>query len=130
MVEENDVKKIKRCKPMSKRPMGRPKKRREDDVLEGIKSMNVCSWKNVAQDRDRWKKVFEQARTVNRLWCFIRRRRRRYNILFFKKIRNNMKEENSYFFFISKFIHLFHYCLLFTEMFSLILVINSCCGVT
>ena len=100
MVEENDVKKIKRCKPMSKRPMGRPKKRREEDVLEGIKSMNVCNWKNVAQNRDRWKKVFEQARTVNRLWCFIRRRRRRrYNILFFKKIRNNMKEENSYFFF-------------------------------
>ena len=39
----------------------------EDDVLEDIKSMNVCNWKNVAQNRDRWKKVVEQAITLNRL---------------------------------------------------------------
>ena len=52
----------KRWKPMSKRPIGRPKLRWED-----IKSMNVCNWKNVAQNRDRWKKVVEQARTLNRL---------------------------------------------------------------
>ena len=75
MAEDNDAKKIKRWTPMSKRPTGRPKKRCEDEVLEDIKSMNVCNWKNVAQNRDRWKKVVEQARTVNRLWCFIRRRR-------------------------------------------------------
>ena len=45
----------------------RPKIHWEDDVLEDIKSMNVCNWKNVAQNRDRWKKVVEQARTLNRL---------------------------------------------------------------
>ena len=73
MAEVKDVKKIKRWKSMSKRPMGRPKKRSEDDVLEDIKSMNVYNWKNVAQNRDRWKKVVEQARSLNRLWCFIRR---------------------------------------------------------
>ena len=67
MAEDNDVKKIKRWKPMSKRPIGRPKKRWEDDVLEDIKSMNVCNWKSVVQNRDRWKKVFEQARTLKRL---------------------------------------------------------------
>ena len=39
----------------------------EDDVLEDTKSMNVCNWKNVAQNRDRWKKVVEQAITLNRL---------------------------------------------------------------
>jgi hypothetical protein len=61
------VKKIKRWKPMSKRPIGRPKLRWEDDVLEDIKSMQVCKWKNVAQDRERWKKVVEQARTLNML---------------------------------------------------------------
>jgi hypothetical protein len=43
--------------------------------LEDIKSMNVCNWKNVAQNRDRWKKAVEQDRTLNRLLCFIRRRR-------------------------------------------------------
>ena len=62
---------------MSKRPIGRSKIRWEDDVLEDIKSMNVGNGKNVAQNRDRWKKVVEQARTLNRLQRFIRRRRRR-----------------------------------------------------
>ena len=66
MAEDNNVQKIKRWKPMSKRPIGRPKIRWED-VLEDIKSMNVRNWKNVAQNRDRWKKVVEQARTLNRL---------------------------------------------------------------
>ena len=65
--EDNNVQKIKRWKPMSKRPTGRPKIRWEDDVLEDIKNMNVRNWKNVAQNRDRWKKVVEQARTFNRL---------------------------------------------------------------
>jgi hypothetical protein len=64
---DNNVKKIKRWKPMSKRPIGRPKLRWEDDVLEDIKNMNVCNWKNVAQYRDKWKKVVEQARNLNRL---------------------------------------------------------------
>jgi hypothetical protein len=67
MTEDNDVKKIKRWKPMSNRPIGRPKLRWEDDVLEDMKSMNVCNWKKVAQDRERWKKVVEQARILNRL---------------------------------------------------------------
>jgi len=67
MAEDNNVKKIKRWKPMSERPTGRPKLRWEDDVLEDIKSMNVCNWKNVTQNRDRWKRVVEQARTLNRL---------------------------------------------------------------
>ena len=57
---------------MSKRPIGRPKKRWEEDVLEDVMSMNVCSWRSVAQNRDGWKKVAEQARILNR-----RRRRRR-----------------------------------------------------
>jgi hypothetical protein len=56
MAEDNNVQKIKRWKPMSKRPIGRPKIRWEDDVLE-----------DVAQNRDTWKKVVEQARTLNRL---------------------------------------------------------------
>jgi hypothetical protein len=52
---------------MSKRPIGRPKTRWEDDVLEDIKSMNIRNWKKVAQNRDRWKKPVEQARTLYRL---------------------------------------------------------------
>jgi len=29
--------------------------------------MNVRNWKKVAQDRDRWKRAVEQARTLQRL---------------------------------------------------------------
>jgi len=67
MAEDNIVQKIKRWKPMSKRPIGRPKTRWKDDILEDIKSINVCNWKKVAQNRDSWKKVVEQARTLYRL---------------------------------------------------------------
>jgi len=64
MAEDNIVQKIKRWKPMSKRPIGRPKTCWEDDVLEGIKSINIGNWMKVAQNRDNWEKVVEQARTL------------------------------------------------------------------
>jgi hypothetical protein len=67
MAEANIVQRIKRWKPMSKRPIGRPKTRWEDDVLEDIKNMNVGNWKKVAQNGKCWKKAVEQARTFYRL---------------------------------------------------------------
>ena len=67
MAEDNIVQKIKRWKPMSKRPTGRPKPRWEDDVLEDIASINIRNWKKAVQNRDRWKKVVEQAGTLYRL---------------------------------------------------------------
>ena len=42
---------LKRWKPMSKRPIGRPKLRWENDVLEDIKSMNVRNWKNCSTEQ-------------------------------------------------------------------------------
>ena len=67
MAEDNIVQKIKRWKTMSKRPIGRPKIRWEDDVLEDMKIINISNWKKVAQNRNSWKKVVEQARTLYRL---------------------------------------------------------------
>ena len=64
MAEDNTVQKIKRWRPMSKRPIGRPETRWEDDVLEDIKSIDIGNWKEVAQNRDSWKKVVEQARIL------------------------------------------------------------------
>ena len=63
----NIVQRIKRWKPVSKRPIGRPKTRWEDDVLEDTKNMNVRNWEKVAQNRDSWKKVVEQVRNLRRL---------------------------------------------------------------
>jgi hypothetical protein len=67
MSEDDDVKKIKRWQPMSKITRGRPKLRWEDEILEDISSMNLRNWRNAAQDRERWEKVVEQAKTLNRL---------------------------------------------------------------
>jgi len=67
MADDNIVQKIKRWKPVSKRPIGRPKTCWEDDVLEGKKSINISNWKKVAQNIDSWKKVVEKARTLYRL---------------------------------------------------------------
>jgi len=67
MAEDNILQKIKRWKPVSKSPIGRPKTRWEDGVLEGMKSINLRNWKKIAQNRDLWKKVLEQARTLYRL---------------------------------------------------------------
>jgi hypothetical protein len=67
MAEDNTVQNIKRWKPVAKRPIGRPETRWEDDVLEDIRSMNVRTWEKAAQNRDRWKKVVEQATTLHRL---------------------------------------------------------------
>jgi len=55
MGEDNNVQKITRWKPISKRPIGRHKTRWEDDVSEDIRSMNVRNWKKVPQDWDSWK---------------------------------------------------------------------------
>ena len=67
MAEDNNVQKIKRRKPMCKRPIGRPKTCWENDVLEDIRNMNVHNWKKMAQNRDSWKKAVEQTRTLYRL---------------------------------------------------------------
>jgi hypothetical protein len=45
----------------------RPETRWEDDVLGDRRNLYVNNWKKVAQDRDRWKEVVEQARTLHRL---------------------------------------------------------------
>jgi len=66
MAEDNIVQKIKRRKPLSKRPIGRPKTRWENDILEYIKSINIRNWKEVAQNIDSWKKAVEQARILYR----------------------------------------------------------------
>jgi hypothetical protein len=67
MAEDNNVQKIKRWKPMSKRPIGRPKTCWENDILEDIRHMNIQNWKKMAQNIDSWKKAVEQARTLHRL---------------------------------------------------------------
>jgi hypothetical protein len=65
MAKDNNVQKIKRWKPC-------PKGQLEDLKHVGKMTfwnmnMNVHNWKKIAQNRDSWKKVIEQVRTLYRL---------------------------------------------------------------
>ena len=43
-------------KPEGKRPLGRPRRRRKDDIKMGIQGVGCggIDWIDLAQDRDRW----------------------------------------------------------------------------
>jgi hypothetical protein len=72
MQETRMVKAIYSWKPISRRPMGRPKIRWEDDVRKDIQKLKVSYWKILVQDRRRWKELVEKAKTLHR--AIIRRR--------------------------------------------------------
>jgi len=52
-------------KPISKRPMGRPKLQWEDDVKKNIQRLKVPNWKTLVQERGRWKEVIGKAKTLH-----------------------------------------------------------------
>jgi hypothetical protein len=57
MQETRIVKAIYSWKPISRRPIGRPKIRWEDDVRKDIRKLKVPNWKTLVQDRRRWKEL-------------------------------------------------------------------------
>jgi len=59
------VKAIHAWKPISKRPMLRPKLSYEDDVTKDIQRLKVPYWKTLVQDRRRWKEVVGKGRTLH-----------------------------------------------------------------
>ena len=64
MQETRMVKTIHSWKPISKRPMGRPKIRWEVDVKKDILRLKVPNWETLVQDRRRWKEVVEKVKTL------------------------------------------------------------------
>jgi hypothetical protein len=51
MQETRIVKEVHSWKPISKRPVGRPKTRWEDDVRKDVQKLKVKNWKTIVQDR-------------------------------------------------------------------------------
>jgi hypothetical protein len=52
MPEEIMVKKVHKWKLMLRRPLGRPKKRREDDIRNDMKKLTINNWTNCIQNRN------------------------------------------------------------------------------
>jgi hypothetical protein len=66
MQETRMVKAIYSWKPISRRSIGRPKIRWEDDVRKDVQKLKVPNWKTLVQDRRRWKELVEKAKTLHK----------------------------------------------------------------
>ena len=67
MPDTSIVKKIYKWKPLTRRPVGRPKSRWEDDVKNDLKKMKLTKWVEQVQDRRTWKDIVQKARTLKRV---------------------------------------------------------------
>jgi hypothetical protein len=66
MQETRMVKAIYCWKPISRRSIGRPKIRWEEDVRKDIQKLKVPKWRTLVQDRRRWKEMVEKAKTLHK----------------------------------------------------------------
>jgi hypothetical protein len=56
-------------KPMGTIPIGRPRQRWQEDVMEDLKKLKVKNWKETAKDRRIWRDLTEKAKTHKGLYC-------------------------------------------------------------
>jgi hypothetical protein len=55
MTEERMVKRVYKWKPVLTRPLGRPKNRWEDDIINDMKKLKIKNWASCIRDRNKWK---------------------------------------------------------------------------
>jgi hypothetical protein len=67
MPENSTVKKIYKWNPFTRRPVGRPKSRWEDNVRNDLKKMKLIKWNEQVQDCLKWKDIVEKAKTLIRV---------------------------------------------------------------
>ena len=56
-------------KPMGTRPVGRPRQRWQEDVMEDFKKLKIKNWKEKAKARRTWRDLAEKAKTHKGLYC-------------------------------------------------------------
>jgi hypothetical protein len=66
MPEERMVKRVCKWKPMLTQPLGRPKNRREDDIINDVKKLKIKNWTSCIQDRNRWKLCVEKTKRLKK----------------------------------------------------------------
>jgi len=52
-------------------PVGRPRQRWQEDVIEDLKKLRVKNWKEAAKERRTWRDIAEKAKTHKGLYCQI-----------------------------------------------------------
>ena len=70
MGEGRGVHRVLMGKPEGRRPLGRPRRRWEDNIKTDLQELGggFGDWMEMAQDRDRWRALVN---TVTRKWCGI-----------------------------------------------------------
>jgi len=63
MDQARPTKKLLDWKPMGIRPVGRPRQRWQEDVMEDLKRLKVKNWKEIAKDRRTGRDLAEKAKT-------------------------------------------------------------------
>jgi hypothetical protein len=54
-------------KPMGTRPVGRPKERWQENVMEDFKKLKIKNWKETGKDRRTWRDLAEKVKTHKKL---------------------------------------------------------------
>ena len=67
MPEDRMVKKAYKWKLMLTRPLGRPKNRWEDDIINDMKKLKIKNWTSSIQDRNKWKLYVEKDKTFKEM---------------------------------------------------------------
>jgi hypothetical protein len=65
MPDERMVKKVYEWKPMAIRSLGRPQTRWGNDVKTYLNTVKIFNWKYCVQNRHKWEKIVEKAKTFN-----------------------------------------------------------------
>ena len=63
MGQARPTRKLLDWKPKGNRPVGRPRQRWQEDIMEDLKKLKVNNWKETAKDRRTWRDLAEKAKT-------------------------------------------------------------------
>jgi len=62
--EEETIRAVIEWQPEVKRPQGRPRKRWLDIIEEVLKTVGVKEWKEIIQEREKWRDIVLAAKTL------------------------------------------------------------------
>jgi hypothetical protein len=63
MDQARSIRKLLDWKSMGTRPVGKPRQRWQEDVMENLKKLKVITWKETAKDRRTWRDFAEKTKT-------------------------------------------------------------------